>query len=252
VTCAGRHDSRQDEKSENIQVLESIMPPTGEIFDPALIIFAALAIFICWKLRSVLGVRVDRDALPPAHFNAGPIATSPARPMTKPRPQAEPDGAERWRGVAEKDSAGWRGLDEIAKAEANFDGAEFIEGARRAYEMIVSAFAKGDRDSLRPLLSTETYDVFAQEISKRELSEETLETAVVAIDVATVSAARVLAQRIEVTVRFEARLMSVRRDKNGETIDGGRTIPVIELWTFARDPRAQDPNWKLIATHAAG
>jgi predicted lipid-binding transport protein (Tim44 family) len=228
------------------------MPPTGEIFDPALIIFAALAIFICWKLRSVLGVRVDRDALPPAHFNAGPIAASPARPIAKPRPQAEPDGAERWRGVAEKDSAGWRGLDEIAKAEANFDGAEFIEGARRAYEMIVSAFAKGDRDSLRPLLSTETYDVFAQEISKRELSEETLETAVVAIDVATVSAARVLAQRIEVTVRFEARLMSVRRDKNGETIDGGRTIPVIELWTFARDPRAQDPNWKLIATHAAG
>jgi len=154
--------------------------------------------------------------------------------------------------VAEKDSAGWRGLDEIAKAEANFDGAEFIEGARRAYEMIVSAFAKGDRDSLRPLLSTETYDVFAQEISKRELSEETLETAVVAIDVATVSSARVLAQRIDVTVRFEARLRSVRRDKNGETIDGGRTIPVIELWTFARDPRAQDPNWKLIATHAAG
>jgi len=99
---------------------------------------------------------------------------------------------------------------------------------------------------------TETYDVFAQEISKREQSEETLETAVVAIDVATVSAARVLAQRVEVTVKFEARLMSVRRDKNGETIDGGRTIPVIELWTFARDPRAQDPNWKLIATHAAG
>ena len=228
------------------------MPPTGEIFDPALIIFAALAVFICWKLRSVLGVRIDRDALPPAHFNPGPIAAAPVRPMAKPRPQPEQDGAERWRGVAEKDSAGWRGLDEIAKAEPNFDGAEFIEGARRAYEIIVSAFAKGDRETLRPLLSTETYDVFAQEISKREQSGDTLETAVVAIDVATVSAARILAQRVEVTVKFEARLMSVRRDKNGETIDGGRTIPVIELWTFARDPRAQDPNWKLIATHAAG
>ena len=94
--------------------------------------------------------------------------------------------------------------------------------------------------------------VFAQEISKREQSEETLETAVDAIDVATVSDARVLAQRVEVTVKFEARLMSVRRDKNGDTIDGGRTIPVIELWTFARDKRAQNPNWKLVATHAAG
>lgn len=228
------------------------MPPTGEIFDPALIIFAALAVFICWKLRSVLGVRIDRDALPPAHFNPGPISTAPVRPMVQPRPQLEQDSAERWRGVAEKDSVGWRGLDEIAKTEPNFDGAEFIEGAHRAYEMIVSAFAKGDRDALRPLLSSETYDVFAQEISKREQSGETLETAVVAIDVATVSAARVLAQGIEVTVKFEARLMSVRRDKNGETIDGGRTIPVIELWTFARDPRAQGLNWKLIATHAAG
>ena len=161
------------------------------------------------------------------------------------------EAAQRWEGLAEKDSPVWNGLDDIAKADTNFDGVEFIDGARRAYEIIIAAFAKGDRDTLRSLLSTETFDVFAQEISKRDQQGETLETAVVAIDVAKIESACALAKGVEISVRYEARLMSVRRDKNGDTIDGGRTVPVIEVWTFARDPRASDPNWKLIATHPA-
>ena len=77
-----------------------------------------------------------------------------------------------------------------------------------------------------------------------------METAVVAIDSATVDAARAIAGRNEVTVRFVVRLMSVRRDRAGETIDGGQTRKVVERWTFARDPSANDPNWKLVATQA--
>jgi len=226
------------------------MAPTGEFLDPAMVIFAALAVFICWKLRSVLGVRVDRDTPPSGHFQtsySSPMPQATIGPAQKPVREA----ARRWEGLAEKDSPVWNGLDDIAKADTNFDGVEFIDGARRAYEIIIAAFAKGDRDTLRSLLSNETFDVFSQEISKREQQGETLETAVVAIDVAKIETARALAKGVEISVRYEARLMSVRRDKNGDTIDGGRTVPVIEVWTFARDPRASDPNWKLIATHSA-
>lgn len=231
------------------------MPVTGDPFDPSLIVFAALAVFVIWKLRSVLGVRIDRDAPPPARL--GPRKPSPAGaailPGAAPLAEAPPHrlAAERWDGVAEKGvAAAWTGLDAIAAADPKFDGKAFLAGARRAYEMIVTAFAKGDRDTLRPLLSKEVFDGFASEIARREEQGETVETAVVAMDSATVDAARVTAGRNEVTVRFASRLMSLRRNREGETIDGGQTRKVVERWTFARDPRASDPNWKLVATQA--
>ncbi len=231
------------------------MPASGDLFDPTLIVFAALAVFVIWKLRSVLGMRVDRDTPPPARFAPRPPAPAAVAPPPSAEPgavaTARPSGAERWEGVAEKGVASaWSGLDAIAASDPSFDGKAFLSGARRAYELIVTAFAKGDRDTLKTLLSQEVFDGFAAEIARREQQGETLETAVVAIDSATVDAARAIGGRNEVTVRFVARMMSVRRDSAGETIDGGQSRKVIERWTFARDAKASDPNWKLVATQA--
>jgi predicted lipid-binding transport protein (Tim44 family) len=240
----------RDMVAEKSSIREISMSPTGEPFDPSLIVFAALAIFVIWKLRSVLGVRVDREEAPPAQFRA-PLRPAPlpgAPPLEEIVPSA-PD--ERWKGVVDKEGAAEPGLDAIVAADPRFDGRGFLDGARRAYEVIVSAFAKGDRDTLRPLLSKEVFDGFAGEIARREEAGETVETAVVAIDSAAVEAARAAPRLNEITVRFAVRLMTVRKDKAGETIEGGHTTPVEELWTFARDPRAADPNWKLVATRAA-
>jgi predicted lipid-binding transport protein (Tim44 family) len=99
-------------------------------------------------------------------------------------------------------------------------------------------------------LSKEVFDGFAGEIARREASGETVETAIVAIDSALVDSASAAPRLNEITVRFAVRLITIRRDKAGETIEGGHTTPVVELWTFARDPRASDPNWKLVATRA--
>lgn len=231
------------------------MPGSGDLFDPTLIAFAALAVFVIWKLRSVLGMRVDRDTPPPARFAPRPAAPAAVAPLPSSAPPTEaparPNGAERWEGVAEKGvAAAWSGLDAVAASDPNFDGKAFLSGGRRAYELIVTAFAKGDRETLKPLLSQEVFDGFSAEIARREQQGETMETAVVAIDSATVDAARAIAGRNEVTVRFVARLTSVRRDRAGETIDSGQTRKVVERWTFARDPKAGDPNWKLVATQA--
>lgn len=229
------------------------MPASGDLFDPSLIVFAAIAIFVIWKLRSVLGMRVDRDSPPPARFGPRPSPATVA-PMSGAAPSAQPPsrptGAERWEGVAEKGVASaWSGLDAVAASDPSFDGKSFLSGARRAYELIVTSFAKGDLETLKPLLSQEVFDSFSGEIARREQQGETMETAVVAVDSASVDAARAVAGRNEVTVRFVVRLMSVRRDRAGETLDGGQTRKVVERWTFARDPKANDPNWKLVATH---
>jgi predicted lipid-binding transport protein (Tim44 family) len=229
------------------------MSPTGEPFDPSLIVFAALAIFVVWKLRSVLGMRVDRDGPPPAQFEPrrapmGAPAPLPGAAPIDDLPVTRPE--DRWKGVVENRAEAIEGLDAIVAADPRFDGRAFIDGARRAYEMIVAAFAKGDRDTLRPLLSKEVFDGFAGEIARREAAGETVETAIVAIDSALVNSARAAPRLNEITVRFAARLMNIRKNKAGETIDGGTTMPVEELWTFARDPRASDPNWKLVGTRA--
>lgn len=226
------------------------MSPSGEPFDPSLIVFAALAIFVVWKLRSVLGVRIDREEAPPAQFQPrrAPLASAPLS-GTAPAgetPNLRPE--ERWKGVAQAESAAIAGLDAIAAADPRFDGHAFLDGARRAYEIIVTAFAKGDRDTLRPLLVKEVFEGFSGEIDRREQAGETMETAIVAIDSALVDAARAAPRLNEITVRFAVRLMTIRKDKAGETIEGGATVPVEELWTFARDPRAADPNWKLVGT----
>ncbi|QGM97079.1 Tim44/TimA family putative adaptor protein [Methylocystis parvus] len=230
------------------------MSPSGEPFDPSLVVFAALAIFVVWKLRSVLGMRVDREeAPPPPQFQPRRASLGPAPlPGAPPADDLPPVRHEdRWAGVAEKNAAAAEGLDAIAAADSRFDGHAFLDGARRAYEIIVGAFAAGDRDTLRPLLSKDVYDGFAHEIARREAAGETVESAIVAIDSALVEAARAAPRLNEVTVRFAVRLMNVRKDKSGEVIEGGNTTPVEELWTFGRDPRASDPNWKLTATRAA-
>jgi predicted lipid-binding transport protein (Tim44 family) len=240
--------------ADKTEFRERSMSPTGEPFDPSLVVFAALAIFVLWKLRSVLGMRVDRDAPPPAQFQ--PPGRASLRPT--PLPGAPPADdlppvrhEDRWNGVAEGNPAAAEGLDAIAAADPRFDGHAFLDGARRAYEMIVGAFASGDRDALRPLLSKEVFDGFAGEIARREAAGETMETAIVAIDSALVESARAAPRLNEITVRFAVRLMNVRKDKTGEVVEGGGAVPVEELWTFARDPRAADPNWKLTATRAA-
>ncbi len=226
------------------------MAPGVEAFDPSLIVFGALAIFIIWKLRSVLGVRIDREGPPQTRFEPHqPLARESARLSSAPvAATGDTRGAQQtWRDVAETVAAR-TGLDAVVAADRNFDGLQFLEGARRAYEMIVAAFARGDRDALQPLLSKESFDGFATEIARRETAGEKLETAIVAIDSAKVVDAGVQPGRIEVTVRFEARVLMTRRDRAGVVIDGGRTVPIVELWTFARDPRLSDPNWKLVAT----
>ncbi len=228
--------------------------PTDGSFDPSLFVFAALAVFVLWKLRSVLGMRTDRDESAPSRVRPleAPSRGAQFGPATHP-PATATMPVDRWQGLAEKGSAAWSGLDAIAASDPNFSGPDFMEGARKAYEMTVSAFAKGDRDTLRRLLSDEVYQNFVSEINAREARGEVMESALVSLDSATVEDARALPRSSSITVRFKSKIISARKNKEGQIIEGSlaHAAAIVDLWTFARDPNSHDPNWKLVATETA-
>jgi predicted lipid-binding transport protein (Tim44 family) len=237
----------------------------NDVFDIYTIIFLALAVFIFLRLRSVLGQRTGRERPPYDPY----AAREPVRPATDKvvaLPKRTPDvnqaaveqapvepaaaSAERWKGIAATGTPIAAGLDAIAATDAEFDAAHFITGARAAYEMIVTAFADGDRRTLKNLLSAEVYDGFDHAIGEREKKGEKVETRFVAIESATVTHAEMRGRTAQLTVRFVSQLVSVTRDKAGAVIDGSpdKVTDVTDVWTFARDISSRDPNWKLVAT----
>lgn len=226
------------------------------------IIFLALAVFIFLRLRSVLGQRTGMER-PPTERDAaaGEVARgrpnnvfpipSPARdqPSVAPGVEVAPP-ADRWKGLAAPGTPLAQGLDAIAAQDSSFDPQHFISGARGAYEMIVLAFANGDRRTLRDLLSAEVFDSFDAAIKQRETSEQKVETRFVSIDKTELANAELRDRAAWLTVRFVSQMISVTRDKAGNVIDGNaeKVTDITDVWTFARDMSTRDPNWKLVHT----
>jgi predicted lipid-binding transport protein (Tim44 family) len=232
------------------------------LFDIYTIIFLALAVFIFLRLRSVLGQRTGRERPPYDPYSARDAVRTPPTDnvVTLPRPaDATPPlvadaapVADRWKDLAEPGSAAAIGLDAIVAQDPGFDAKHFLTGARAAYEMIVTAYAQGDRRALKGLLSREVYDGFESAIKERETRGETAETRFVSIDKSDITAAEVKAKSAQITMRFVSQLVSVTRDRAGNVIDGNpdKVTDVTDVWTFARDLASRDPNWKLVATEA--
>ena len=234
-----------------------------DVFDIYTIIFLALAVFIFLRLRSVLGQRTGRERPPYDPYSA----REPVRPATEkvvalpgnrpaeaiaPKPAEPVAPGERWKGVAEAGSALAAGLDAIAATDPSFDPQHFVAGARTAYEMVVNAYAEGDRRTLKSLLAREVYDGFDAAISEREKRGETVENRFVSLDESDITAAEMRGKTAQLTVKFQSKLVSATRDKNGNVIDGNaeKVTDVTDVWTFARDSSSRDPNWKLVATEA--
>jgi len=232
----------------------------NDVFDIYTIIFLALAVFIFLRLRSVLGQRTGRERPPYDPYSARePVRPAPEKVVALPnrapdaaQKPAEPAAApaERWKGVAETGSAIAAGLDAIAAAEPQFDAKHFLTGARAAYEMIVTAFADGDRKMLKNLLSREVYEGFDAAITDREKKGNKVETRFVAIENADITAAEMRGRTAQVTVKFVSQLVSVTRDSKDNVVEGNpeKVTDVTDVWTFARDVSSRDPNWKLVAT----
>ncbi|MEQ9811214.1 MAG: Tim44/TimA family putative adaptor protein [Azospirillaceae bacterium] len=203
-----------------------------------ILIFAVIAGFLIFRLRGVLGRRTGNERPRANPYNRPSEAETVAADNVVTLPGRQRDAGQQ------------SGITQIRIADPDFEPAEFLGGARMAFSMIIEAFAKGDTATLRPLLSDELYDSFADAIRERTARGETLETTVVRIDEAKIAEARMDHSTAVVTVRFVSEQISVTRDGDGAVIDGDpeRAIPVTDLWSFARNTRSSDPNWMLVET----
>lgn len=240
------------------------MPP----LDPMTIVFALVAIVVIWKLRSVLGERTGLEKPPPrepffgrrsgseAGAPSGRAQGTPGAPNIIRLPGASagapPADPNRWRDFAEPGSPVAAGLDAIAAADPSFSAGPFLEGAKTAYEAIVTAFAAGERRTLQNLLARDVYDGFNAALVDREKRGEHLTTTFVSMDDARFEGATLEGRTARTAVRFLSRQISATHGAKGDLTDGSpdRVVEMNDVWTFARDVTSRDPNWKLVATES--
>jgi predicted lipid-binding transport protein (Tim44 family) len=155
---------------------------------------------------------------------------------------------------ANGDAAVEHGLMKIFQADPAFDAGHFLNGSKQAYEMLVTAFAEGNRKILKDLLSREVFDGFSAAIADRESRGEQIDQSFVGINKANIVEAEMKGGTAQITVKFVSQLISATRDKAGLVTSGDpqKIKEVTDIWTFARDISARNPNWRLIATQSPG
>lgn len=220
--------------------------------------FLVAAVLIFWQLRSVLGRRTGNEKPPYDPYTAreaqtqlgenddSKVVTLPKREVSEENRFADIDAA------APVGSKANDGLRQILERDPAFNAKQFLQGARSAYEMIVMGFAEGDRNTLRSLLSSEVFEGFDAVIAEREQRGEVTKSTFVGINKAEFTDAGVGGNEAYVTLKIESQLISATYSADGNLVDGDPESvgDVNDVWTFARDLRSKDPNWKLVATES--
>jgi len=223
-------------------------------FPVDLILFAMVAAFLVLRLRSVLGRRTGFER----PRREGPAAYDPTAArapggdaMAEPLPAPAAAGGARMV-VPDPRSPIGQALMRIRGVDPSFDPNGFLHGAEGAFRMIVDAFARGDRQTLRMLLSDDTYAGFEGAISQREQAGETQRSEVRAMQEMAIEAADLRGTIADVTVRFVSDQVNLTTAQDGSIVAGAEAVTELnDIWTFQRDLQQQDPTWKLVATRTA-
>lgn len=212
-----------------------------------IVLLAMVAAFLGLRLYSVLGKRTGHEQEPVAR-----PAIDERQPASVRQPigQREPLVSAPSVDSPLADSAAQSGLRAIANADRSFDPALFLEGASAAYGMILNAYWKGDKNQLRFLCDDDVYESFSDAIDARATRGETLENRLVRIEEAHIVEASYDHPVARIAVRFDADIAALTRDANGAIIGGSLTdaVETHDIWTFFRDVKSGDRNWKLDET----
>jgi predicted lipid-binding transport protein (Tim44 family) len=221
-------------------------------FPVDLILFGMIAAFLVLRLRSILGRRTGYERPPqqpplqqppqPMARQGGPVIDGRAEPVAPPIQRTVPDPA----------SPIGQTLGQMQRLDQSFNPSSFLDGAQKAFGMIVTAFAAGDRASLRLLLSDDTYQAFDQAIATREALGHVQISEIKAIPSVTIESAELRGKTALVTVRIVSDQISLTRDKAGAALIGTDAVTEItDLWTFERVLGQPDPTWRLVAARSA-
>ena len=210
-----------------------------------IVILALVALFIGLRLYSVLGERTGHEQQPilkPADPE-GVVEPRIQQPMATPFANSDPGD------MAFLPTAG-PGVRALLAADATFDVARFLEGAKAAYRMILESYWKGEMEPVQPHVDAHVYETFASAVEQRKKDGLVLDNRLVAIEQALIADATMERSVALVTVRFEADIAAVTRNAEGEVVAGSMSdaVQTRDLWTFRRDVQSNDPNWLLVET----
>ena len=212
----------------------------------SIVIFAMVALFLGMRLYAVLGKRTGHEQQP--------LARSP-EDVLRPVPSLVEDRGDSPVAVADDRHApgAEAGLRAIAAADRSFDTAQFIDGSKFAYKMILEGFWAGKEDTYRDYVSQDVREAFAEAVAARAALGHILDNRMIGIERAVIADAKLANGVAEITVRFDADIASVTRDADGKVVAGSMTdaVPTHDSWTFARTLRSNDPNWILTDTDEA-
>ncbi len=233
-----------------------------EFVDLSTLFFLVLAVVIAFQLRSVLGRRTGRER-PPTDVFRRPDDARDDKVVALPRREGQPAPAmgeddrearlQQADSVAKPGTPANDGLRAIVEADPGFEPKRFVEGARAAHEMIVQAFAEGDRATLRSLLSKDVMADFESAIEERRKADQEVQSTYVGLEKADVRSAGLNGREAHVTMRFVSQMISATYDRDRNLVDGDpdQVTEGVDIWTFAREVGSSDPNWQLIATGEA-
>lgn len=224
-----------------------------------ILLFAMVAAFLVLRLRSVLGKKTGhqeprQDPISRRQQDAeqdGNVVELPNRNNDAPDGVSEPLEADPTANMDPNDPLA-AGITQIRIADNSFHPAEFADGARGAFEMVVQAFAEGDTATLDNLLAEDVFENFNDAIEARNEADERLETTIIGIKAADVIEAGMDGRNAMVTVKFVSEQVNVTHDSENRVVDGdpNQVSEITDIWTFSRDTKTSDPNWKLVETRS--
>jgi len=220
-----------------------------------IIFFAMIAVFLVLRLRGVLGRRdseenglddIFKRDRPQEGADENVIQLSERDGQFS---QGEEDDGEKENWATDELA---QGIHDIRTIDASFSAEDFLVGGRVAFEMVLNAYASGDTDTLKQLLSNDVYANFAKVIQDRERAGHVMEDTLVGIQAADIMEAYVEGRVANITVKFVTDQINITRDENGDVVEGNpnAVIAVTDFWTFAHDTKSSDPNWSLVATRS--
>ncbi len=229
-----------------------------------IIFFAMIAVFLVLRLRGVLGRRDSDENKFDEMFNRdrtddsadNNVVQLSERENKQFTDDAGFDGQDSDEQAIDPDVPATdelsTGLQSIHALDPTFNTEDFLVGARVAFEMVLNAYASGDTDTLKQLLSNDVYANFAKVIQDREQAGHVMEDTLVGIQSADMLEAYLEGRVANVTVKFITDQINITRDENGDVVEGSpnTVITVADFWTFSHDTKSKNPNWALVATRS--
>jgi predicted lipid-binding transport protein (Tim44 family) len=215
------------------------------LFDPINFLLLIAAITILWWLRSVLGQRTGLER------SSKPVEIIPPAIKTSlTQNQADVISIQNWDRYAQVGTELHDGLTSLKKIKPDFNIEHFLDGAKSAHEIILTAFAQSDKKTLKPLLSKAVYDSFEKIVDENKAAENTNIFKFIGINSAKLHSVEIEKQNLIMGVKFESQIISATLNAKKEIISGDEnTVSTLkEVWTFERDLNSKDPNWILVAT----